>query len=182
MTCTIGYVDGSVVIIASDSAAVADSSYTIRKGHTKVWNGPHMIIGYAGDFAVCQWIRYVFEWPLMKNVDYEGLMEYLVKASHLIDEGLKKRFTSVQDWQLMIGCPETRRRSASLFVMYANGDIEASAEPYAVIGSASACALGSLYATKEDSTKTSWDHIQIALEAAAANDVYIKRPWQVLYT
>lgn len=191
MTCTIGFVDGSIVIIASDSSACCESMYTIRRGLTKVWrnsgpmnSGPFngLIFGFAGDFSVCQWIRYVFEWPRLKPFDEDSFHGYLVKASQQIDEGLKKRFAVVEDWQLMIGSPETKLKKASLYVMYANGDVECSAEAYAAIGSGAACALGSLYATKNDQNKNSWDQIQIALEAAAANDVYIRKPWQVLHT
>ena len=186
MTCTVGYVDNSTVIIASDSAALEGSFVTIRKGSSKVWATKKMIIGFAGSFALCQWIRYVFEWPkLSKKWTVDEVHAYLVKSAGLIDEGLRKRYVhntedTVYDWQLMIGVGGSAYREAALFVMYSNGDVEQSSDSYAAIGSAGMIALGSLYATKH-LNMTSWEHIQTSLEAAAANDSCIKKPWNVLY-
>jgi len=187
MTCTIGYVDGAVVIIASDSAAVCETTFTIRRGSSKIWrvaNG--LVIGFAGDFSMCQWIRYIFEWPHLPNCDNDTLHKYLVLCAEKIDSALRQRFAymteGLDDWQLLVGAPQTSMRRASLFVIYGNGDVEESAEAYAVIGSGSASALGALYATKTDLTKNAWDHIEVALEASAANDINIKKPWQVLHT
>jgi ATP-dependent protease HslVU (ClpYQ) peptidase subunit len=182
MTCTIGFVDGDVVIIASDSAAVSESSYTVRRGPSKIWATQNFILGFAGNFAVCQWIRYVYEWPLCDSTD---LHKYLVLCSQSIEEGLRKRWPHdaecIDDWQLLIGFSRSQNHNPCLFVMYSNGDVEESADNYAAIGSASQYALGSLFATKEDSSMTSWDHIQIALESSAANDINIKKPWHVIY-
>jgi len=186
MTCTVGYVDNSTVIIASDSAALEGTMVTIRKGSSKVWEYKNMVIGFAGSFGLCQWIRYVFEWPkISKKWTVDQVHAYLVKCSGLIEEGLRKRHVNntdetVYDWQLMIGVGGTAYREASLFVMYSNGDVEQSADYYAAIGSAAMIALGSLYATKNLNI-TSWEHIETALEAAAANDCCIKKPWNVLY-
>lgn len=187
MTCTIGYVDNGVVIIASDSAAISGTFVTLRKGPSKVWttnNG--LIAGYAGDFSLCQWIRYVFEWPnLPTSFTVDEVHGYLVKTIGLIDKGLRKRYPQIteeflSDWQIMIGVAATTAREATLFVLYSNGDVEQSAELYAAIGSGSYVALGSLYATKFN-PMTAWEHIETALDASAANDSCIKKPWHVVY-
>jgi ATP-dependent protease HslVU (ClpYQ) peptidase subunit len=185
MTCTIGFIDGRIVIIASDSAATSENAYTLRRKNSKIWSDRHLIFGFAGDFAVCQWIRYVFIWPeFSESGNHE--QSYLVKCSHGIEKGLKERFpdtpqASLKDWQLMIGL------NGRLFVMYSNGDVEESIENFAAIGSGASIALGSLHATKILNAKlpdklTSWDHIQLALEASAANDVNIKRPFNVIHS
>ena len=187
MTCTVGYVDNSVVLIASDSAAVNGTYVTIRKGSSKVWSAKNIVIGFAGSFSLCQWIRYEFQWPkISKKLTIDEVHSALVKAAGQIEAGLRKRHAhlaedALDDWQLMIGVCASPARQASLFVMYSNGDIEQSSDKYAAIGSGSYVALGALYATKDIKSYTSWEHIETALEAAAATDSCIKKPWNVLY-
>jgi len=185
MTCTIAYIDGSVVIMASDSAAVCNTSYVIRRNSPKIWKSRTFVFGYSGDFAICQWIRHGFKWPELN--DFKSIEKYLVKSLRLLDESIKKRHpdmpvTQRDDWQLIIGINGSLSGTGEgrVFVMYPGGDIEEPSELYTAIGSGAAVALGALHALKT-SREDPWDKMQIALEAAESNDIGVKRPWHFKY-
>jgi len=185
MTCTVAYIDGSVVIVASDSAAVCNTSYVLRRNSPKIWKSRNIVFGYSGDFAVCQWIRYGFKWPEFN--DFKTIERYLVRCLHLLDESIKKRHPDMQtgqrdDWQLLLGIPGSMSGTGEgrIFVLYPGGDLEEPSENYTAIGSGAAVALGALCALKLSNEKP-WDKMQIALEAAESNDIGVKRPWHFKY-
>ena len=86
MTCTIGFLDGRQVYIATDSASTAEDGHiVVRHGNTKAWtvqvrHGPELLVGFSGNFTDLNFIRYMFQWPKWRS---PSMMHYLVSQVFL---------------------------------------------------------------------------------------------------
>jgi len=174
MTCTIGYIDGNVVVMGSDSAATTeDNSLKLRKGSTKVWIQNDYLIGFCGHFSVLMFLKHVFKWPTKK--DHYSIEYWL----------LKKVFPKIRDyfkerpdvtWTLMFGFPKPGR----LIILDQFGDIEETHDNFAVIGSSENLALGCLKGM-ENLDIPSWEKIDKALSVAEKYNNSVKGPMYIEY-
>ena len=190
MTVTIGFIDGDVVIVASDSAAVVGDDIMTRRAEPKVWAeniGPFSIlIGIAGDFGVCNWIRHGFRWPAW-SPDVEFVTWLTAKVAPALSASITMRFTPEtpsaerSEYELVLGYPSVGGEKPRVFILHNNGDVCEPLGNFVVIGSGANAARGALYATREVYALSSWKKIEMALEASAEYDKNVRKPWTVLY-
>lgn len=173
MTCTIGYIDGNVVVMGSDSAATTeDNSLKLRKG-SKIWKQDDYLIGFCGHFSVLMFLKHVFKWPLKKphhTIEYWLLKKVYTK--------IRDHFKERQDvtWTLMFGFP----RPGRLIILDQFGDIEETHDNFAVIGSSENLALGCLKGL-EHIDIPSWEKVEKALKIAEIYNNSVKGPMYVEY-
>jgi ATP-dependent protease HslVU (ClpYQ) peptidase subunit len=180
MTCTIGFLDGRQVYIATDSASTAEDGHiVVRHGNTKAWtvqvrHGPELLVGFSGNFTDLNFIRYMFQWPKWRS---PSMMHYLVsQVAPALKQELKANI-SEPSWTLLIG---TRCDGPSLYVVYDNGDVERPLKPYCAIGSASDFAMGALETTVRHTSWKPWEHLEEALHVAEEHHVSVRRPFHML--
>jgi len=203
MTCTVGFIDGTKVLIATDSASSDDNgSCSTRKGNSKSWfvtirTRPSIrlpskmqrfqfIVGFAGNFSDCQFLRHVFEWPVKTT---KSFTKYLLRnvfpeiKRQMKDYGIEK---TDSNWTLLFGTPGTSIHDpARLYILNEHGDVEETEKPFAVIGSGADYALGSL-----EATTILLDHdvlhlpalkiVTLALTAAEENHTQVRHPFHVI--
>jgi 20S proteasome alpha/beta subunit len=172
MTCTIGYIDGNVVVMGCDSAATdEDGAVKIRKGCTKVWKIDDYIVGFCGNFPELMVLRHVFKWPKRKH--YETIEHWLISKVY---KSICEQFQDKPEisWTLLFGFAKPGR----LIVLDQNGDLEECEENFAVIGSAERFAVGSLK-TLENNSMYSWEKIETALDIAATYDNSVRKPMHI---
>ena len=182
MTCTIGYVDGNQVHMATDSATTdEDGSIVVRANNCKCWtvtlsNDQKILVGFAGNCPEMNLFRYSFVWPRIKTSNF---MKYLVdKVMPQMMAQLKERFHERGlSWNLLIGIANPGR----LFVLDDCGDVEESIKPYVAMGSAAAIALGALEALRmTNSSLDIEDRMGCALVTAEEHHSFVRKPFYFL--
>ena len=185
MTLIAAVKDGDVVLLAGDSATTAEDGSVSFRLNAKIWqeeicNHGNVGVGFTGLMAVCQALRYGFDWPKrLQNQSFQGYLasrvqpqiaEFLQKRFHTLDEASAK--DTLQDWQLLVVA------EGDLYVLYPNGDVELSSLPFAAIGDGAQVALGSMYS--QDSDKRSWEVLESAFAAARAFRYTVGGPVQIV--
>lgn len=169
MTCIVAIIDGNCVVMGSDSASVEGENMSVRAGSSKSWScyvgKEEILVGFAGNFAEGNFIRYAFEWPKRKKG--QEVAEWLVAdVQPNIQKCLKERFEDRKDvpieWVLLIGVKPGR-----LFVLSQCGDVQEALAPYAAIGAGFSTALGCLETLDlESSSLLSWERVEMALKVS----------------
>ena len=182
MTCIVAVVDGSCVVMGSDSAAIMDDSISIRSGSSKSWKcqigRDEFLVGFSGNFAEGLFIRYGFAWPERRA---ENMESWLVsKVQPALQEALFKRFeqrnkNTELDWSLLIAAKPGRIFSLSMC-----GDVEECAFTFAAIGSGKTAALGCLQTLElEHSPLVSWERAELALKVAQTFQSSVRAPFHL---
>jgi len=177
MTIAIGIVDGNVIFMGCDSASVSETDCCIRTGISKVWritvpNYGDALIGFSGNFATCQSIRYAFDWPACPK-KCTSLIEYLVsKAQPALLQYIKKQFQTDSEWTLLFGSEK------QLYRMYSDGDVESCEKPFMCIGDASDVANGVLYSS--DPSDMPWTKMESAFEASRYFKTSVRGPFHIV--
>lgn len=190
MTITIGFIDGRVLILASDSSSSTPDEIEVRANNSKLYRvniGPcNVLVGFAGDFGMCTWIRYGLNWPSWRGPEHEDFHSWLVRRlAPAIEKSLKQRFPDSSyearcEWELMVGLPSLREQSPRLFKICSSGDVAEPLGNFAAIGSGEKAALASLHVLKTLNL-TSWECIEKSMEACAERTPSVKKPWNVIY-
>lgn len=176
MTCVVGYIDGEVVLLASDCASVDSNGYIVlREQNSKVWrvsigSGDEIIVGFCGDFGIGTIIKHLFQWPKKKH---EPFPEYFSKVLLQLETFLKKRDKKEDDWSLLIGA------AGQLYTIIPGGVVETSVECFSAIGSSELIAKGAMHIMQ--STRPSWEILEEALLAAAHFDSSVRAPFTMEY-
>ena len=158
MTVVVAIKDGDVIIMASDSSCTrGDNEMSIREGNSKVWevyieNLGSVLIGFGGNFATCQSLRYSYIFPSMDK-KYTTIQAYLSSCVQpSIMKFLQDRFLSAKhqesilsyhkentyEWALLFAT------KGQIFTLSPCGDVEETIENYAAIGDGAQCALSAL--------------------------------------
>lgn len=176
MTLLIAYRDGNATLLAADSASSTDEgSLVVRAPMSKLWKiTSQFAIGFTGTFAIWHWIRYGYAWE-----HGDTSVEYLVHLAADLVKSINKRFKEEstqfkQDWCLLLVTP-TYMYSLDPF-----GDIEESSDAFKTLGSAGPYAQGALHILKNVESLSSWDKIQLAMDAAMHCDCTIRKPLDVI--
>jgi len=184
MTCTVGHVDGDVVVIGSDSSATDDSgALSTRRGSQKVWVARvqedfSVLVGFSGGFAQGCWVRHNFKWP--QRPVWMAPQQWLVaRVQPALKTSLSGRFGSAawkeMDWALLVGL----RSPGRLYVLSPCGDVEEASVPYAAIGAAAQLATGCL-AALEAADLPSWVRVEQALYVSERFHSTVRAPMHIL--
>jgi len=179
MTIISAYCDGDVVIMGSDSSSTDEEhNVHIRRPDCKMWKvdmgNIKMIVGFAGNFAECQFIKHYFKWPLLyANTTVEKWL--VTKVQPHLNEQLAKRFKRELNWSLLLGI----NRPARLYTLNECGDVEYHLSSYATLGSGSSYALGAL-TILEKLDMTSWEKVEESIKAAEKFRGDVKGPINIL--
>ena len=177
MTCIIAIRDGNCVVMGSDSACIEGDNITT--GISKTWilelHNTEYLIGFAGNFAEGDYIRYGFKWP--KQNYNQSLNSWLVKdVQPALQKSLKERFDDRKDipieWILLF-CA----KPGKLFVLSQCGHVEESNSNFIAIGSGRETANGCLETFERlNSSLVSWEKIDEALLITAKFHTSVRGP------
>jgi ATP-dependent protease HslVU (ClpYQ) peptidase subunit len=174
MTCTIGYVDGEVVLIGADSASTSsDGSFTLLPS-SKLWTEKNMTIGFCGNYSLLTFIKHCFKWPLREKESHE---KYLAKSTFKLMHDIQKQFQKAalnEDWQLLIAIEN------KLFKIYSDGNVEP-VKTFTTIGSGGDLAMACLV-MQQAMPLTSWEKMENAFITASQLNSSVKAPYEVLYS
>lgn len=180
MTCIVAVKDGNCVVMGSDSASI-DNDY-IETGQTKSWSlhldDEEYLIGFAGNFAEGDFIRYSFEWPEKKK--WQSIHTWLVKdVQPLLQKKIKERFEDRKcvdiDWILLF-CT----KPGKFYILSMCGHVEIGNKNYATIGSARDTVNGVLESLEyEHSTLVSWEKVELALTIASKFHASVQGPFKI---
>jgi len=179
MTVICGYCDGDVVIMGSDSSS-SDEEHNIhiRRPDSKLWKvdlgNVKMLVGFAGNFAECQFIKHHFKWPLLYNST--SVEKWLVtKVQPALNDQLSKRFKREVSWSLLVGL----NKPARLFTLNDCGDVEYHISKYASLGSGFTYALGAL-AAMESENLTIWEKVEQSIRIAETYRADVRGPINII--
>jgi ATP-dependent protease HslVU (ClpYQ) peptidase subunit len=194
MTVVSAIVDGSVCVFASDSGSFSEESVTLRPGSKvfakRIEGAGECLIGFAGTFAICQWIRFI-EFPECPET-ITNFEQYLVQyLQPFLFSSLRKRWkrssdgpdpqVDVSDFILLLGM------HGCLYTLYSNGDVEkAQAHPnklcFASIGTGGELSNAGMYAIQTlCSSPSSWDILEAGMKNAETFSLHVRRPFEVRY-
>ena len=193
MTVVSAIIDGNVCIFSSDSGSFSEESVSIRsnsKIFSKTIEGAgNCLIGFAGTFAICQWIKFLEFPPCPPNI--LSMEQYLVQLLQpFLAKSLRKRWkkaegheaeVDVTDYVLLLGM------HGCLYTLYSNGDVEkASANNsmfcFASIGSAGEVSNAGMYSIQScNSTLTSWEILEAGMKNAEKFSLHVRAPFDVKY-
>lgn len=173
MTCIVGIEHNGKVLIGGDSQMT--SGYlprTAPKGE-KVWITGEIAMGFTGTSRHLQLLRYKFEPPpitedlprYMATDFIEAVRQTLRDGGYLEKENEKESV----DGSFLVGI------RGSLFEIDVNHAANRNADGWTASGSGRVAALGALHATRHMADAK--DRALIALEAAAACDIYVTAPF-----
>ena len=95
MTVVSAIVDGNVCIFSSDSGSFSDESVSIRnnsKVFSKMIKGAgECLVGFAGTFAICQWIKFL-EFPELTDNELDQVMTEFFEWDRLQDYDFVNEF------------------------------------------------------------------------------------------
>jgi len=193
MTIVSAIVDGSVCIFSSDSGSFSDESVSIRS-NSKIFlktikGAGDCLIGFAGTFSICQWIKYL-DFPDCP-VDVHSLEQYLVQnLQPFLSKSLSKRWKKqeghdadldVTDFVLLLGM------NGCLYTLYSNGDVEKAhcnegMLCFASIGSAGAVSNAAMYTIQSLGTKLcSWEILEVGMKNAEKFSLHVRAPFEIKY-
>jgi ATP-dependent protease HslVU (ClpYQ) peptidase subunit len=185
MTCTLAYIANGTIYMITDSASSDDEGgLVIRKGNTKSWivelsNGQSILLGFAGNFSECTFLRHVFKWPRMKR---SSIVKYLTKdVAKAIHVQLKDYMEGAShDWNLLVGFHD--RDGPHVVVVYQNGDLEESNLQFAAIGSGAAYSIGCLdgLSRLHGPYMSIEDRLRIAMKTAQSHTTNVREPFHTL--
>jgi ATP-dependent protease HslVU (ClpYQ) peptidase subunit len=168
------------VWIGGDSSLTAGCDrFTRFDDELKVFRLGDMVIGCSGAIRVAQVLQHHVKLPGQSadNPD-ESATEYLIRAFMPV---LQEAFTSNagiklndshEGWALLIGYRKQLYYIGHDLAVVRSGEYEA-------IGCGQHYAIGALYATKH-LVISPRDRIEIALEAAAENDIHVEKPFTIM--
>jgi ATP-dependent protease HslVU (ClpYQ) peptidase subunit len=173
MTCIVGLVDGSDVIVGGDSAGVAGLSLVVRKD-PKVFRVGEFLIGYTSSFRMGQLLHYKLSPP---EIDGTELHRYM--ATSFVDAvrdcfksgGYARKDSEVESAGNFVVAVRGR-----LFEVESDYQIAESVDGVASCGCGSDIALGAIFASKGKSAE---DRVRIALQAAERYSGGVRAPFTV---
>lgn len=193
MTIVSAIVDGGVCIFSSDSGSFSEESVSLRsnsKIFTKTIEGAgECLIGFAGTFAICQWIKYL-EFPECP-IEIKSMEQYLVQYFQpFLAKSIRKRWkkhegheaqVDVTDFILLLGM------QGCLYTLYSNGDVEKAGANknmycFASIGSAGEISNAGMYSIQSSgSLLTSWEILEAGMKNAEKFSLHVRAPFDVKY-
>lgn len=195
MTCIVGIVDGSVIVMTADSAATQDNALATRRGNSKVWRAHirrgnsiiEILVGFCGHYGCADWMRHAFRWPdwaLGTTIE-----AYLVGIVHpALKKSLESRYEVPLEedhhMTLLVGFAARYKQRARLVrLMVPEGDVQETDDGFEAIGSGGRVALGCLHGLR-NSEMTSFEKVDASMRAAEAYDCSVKGPFhtEVLMT
>jgi ATP-dependent protease HslVU (ClpYQ) peptidase subunit len=193
MTVVSAIVDGNVCIFSSDSGSFSEESVSIRN-NSKIFNkaiegAGNCLIGFAGTFAICQWIKYLEfpECPVIVQSFEQYLVQYL---QPFITKSLSKRWkkkegheanVDVSDYILLLGI------HGCLYTLYSNGDVEKANTIknmycFASIGSAGEVSNAGMYSIQSCNLNlTSWEILEAGMKNAEKFSLHVRAPFDIKY-
>jgi ATP-dependent protease HslVU (ClpYQ) peptidase subunit len=178
MTCIVAIAKDGVVHMGADSAGSdEDTGVILPYVIPKVFKRNGYVIGYAGSFRFGKLLQYIFDLPTCPasvNTS-EKLDEFMNK---IVMQSIKKQAKELDldkeemDFDALIGL------KGHIFEISNDWCAIEASMPYNVCGSGTKYALGSLHTTQvwKDPVK----RINVALAAAAENDLYVAPPFNII--
>lgn len=194
MTVVCAVRDGNVILMSADTAATADSGYSVQRRDSKLFRlrvpvagrEHDMLVGFCGDYQRFQLMACAFKpppmrlgqdaWHYMVSVFVPALRKFF-GARFAYKEEKSDSFMGSEEVTLLIAFQQR------MFSVYCNGQVEESAHPFASIG-VSEAALGALHALHAcDAHLESWEKLDAAMRASAAFSSTVRAPFhtQVLF-
>jgi ATP-dependent protease HslVU (ClpYQ) peptidase subunit len=195
MTVVSAVVDGNVCVFSSDSGSFSEDSVSIRPGskilHKSIAGAGECLIGFAGTFAICQWIKFLHfpECPSEVSNFEQYLVQYL---QPFLFTSLRKRWkkssdghepqVEVGDFILLLGM------HGCLYTLYSNGDVEkAQAHPgklcFASIGTGGELSNAGMYAIQSVvKDLSSWEILEAGMKNAETFSLHVRGPFEVKYS
>lgn len=187
MTCIVAIKENDKIYIGADSAAISDTSISIRKD-PKVFKNGKFIFGFSGSFRFGQLLRFSFKPPKHeKKDDFEYLCTDFVKKlqSTLEKNGLgseNKRSEREVEGSAIIGY------RGNIYMMDSDFQIAIPVDNFVAIGCGTDLALGSLHTTEsllglgEYKKLSSETRIKLALTAASTYSSGVLPPFIIEYS
>lgn len=161
MTCVLGLVDGSRMLLAGDSAVGSSSTCA----EPKVWRRGNVLVGAAGGCRACNVVE-ALRFPAYKGGDpYSFVRDEVAEA---LAGAFKSNQAPHADMQVLIAV------GGALVELDDEFGATQVGRDYAAIGSGSGVALGALHALAHLKPRA---RATRALEASAAHHGYVKPPW-----
>lgn len=176
MTCIAGLVANGKVYMGADSAGVSGLDLRVRADQKMFRKGP-FLIGCTTSFRMQQIIQY--EWELPGHPEEMGLMEFMVREfvgtlrKALTTGGFAKKNSEQEEGgDFLVGY------RGFLFNICSDFQVAQVQEAYSATGCGAAYALGSLFATA-DQTMLPDHRIEAALRAAENFSAGVRGPFYV---
>ena len=193
MTVVSAVVDGNVCVFSADSGSFSEESVSLRPGvkifSKRIEGAGECLIGFAGTFNLCQWIRYLdFPECDCEEKDFE---RYLVqRLQPFLYKSLSRRWRKregseshdVTDFVLLLGM------HGCLYTLYSNGDVEkAYAYPnklcFASIGTGGELSNAAMFTIQSTHKNiTSWEILEAGMKNAETFSLHVRGPFEVRYT
>ena len=179
MTCIVGLVSGSRVVMGADSAAVDTASLSLDlRIQPKVFRNGSFLIGYTSSFRMGQLLEHAFSPPAMRvGQDAFAFMvaEFVPAVRRCFEVGGWAR----QDSGVHSGGSFLVAYAGRLFCIESDFQVAEHARGYHAIGCGDQTALGALFVTETLSTMGPVDRVMTALEAAAAGSAGVAAPFHI---
>lgn len=186
MSTIVGLVTETGVVVGGDTQATINNHKENHPLTPKVFKRGDFIFGCAGNYRDQQLIS-ILPMPKIpwrgKNPTRETVFKYLLEQwVPVLRESLQKngRLLKDEDGTESSDCLEIVAYGDYLFTRESNFSV-LSFEEYVAIGTGQSWAIGSLY-TSHNYAITDGERMIVALNAAAANDVYTSSPYTILST
>lgn len=178
MTCVVGLVTDSSIVIGADSGAFDETSKDVRI-ESKVFKKDGCIVGFCGSFRQGQLVEYGIDFKKLYNIGFYKLMEYFVidfvsdLQKLLKKHGALSKSDGVKTMELdlLIGLKGQLFRIATDFQV-------SKCESFCAIGAASAYAYGALEILYLEETSGP-EAAHSALEAASRHSLYVTKPFNI---
>ena len=179
MTCVVGLVTDSSIVIGADSGAYDETSKEIRV-ESKVFKKDGCIVGFCGSFRQGQLVEYGIDFKELYCVPYYNIMEYLVLVFIKNMQKLFKKHgcltksdgAKTMELDLLIGLHDQLFKISTDFQV-------SKCDSFVAIGAASAYAFGALEILYLEDT-SGIDAADSALDAALKHSLYVSRPYNIL--
>ncbi len=188
MTCIVAIRENNKIYLGGDSAAISDTSVSVRQDH-KVFRNGRFLFGFSGSFRFGQILRFAFKPPKNeKKNDYEYMCtEFIKKLQSTLDKhgmgGENKRSERDVEGSVLIAY------NGVLYFMDSDFQIGIPAENFAAIGCGADLALGSMHTTETLAALAEYKkkltpelRIKMALTAASTFSSGVLPPFLIEYT
>lgn len=172
MTCIAAVVGRRRVVMGGDSIAIAGHEVTLTTAPKVARVGPYLI-GVAGNIRLGAVVHHAFKPPKPKDGVHFMATSFTDALRQSLDRaGVSRRQDGAEehDSALLVAV------KGRLYRLDADYQVLEQAEGYAVVGSGSPYALGSLHSTRGQKAKK---RVRLALEAAAAHCASVRGPFVV---
>lgn len=172
MTCIVGLVCEGVVWIGADSLTTNPYGITAINTYPKLFRSGDFLIACTGSQRIGEIMQHVFEPPACetRNISQYMVRDFVATMQECMDKANAKEEFKESESAFLVGF------KGRLFCVKCKYGVEEPTCGYEALGSGGEVALGVLWATRETPPMS---RVELALEASAAHNAYVGKPFVI---